>query len=103
MLADAAGSSKRRRVLAHDRLGPAGANAACVLPARKVVECRGLRAIAFQECSHGTSAARTIAIDGTRSRGVGHRDDSFSSRAAGQRTIAMATSAYPIFSVWGRS
>ena len=33
----------------------------------------------------------TIGFDGTRSRGVGHRDDSFSSRAGVQRTIAMAT------------
>jgi hypothetical protein len=33
----------------------------------------------------------TIGFDGTRSRGVGHRDDSFSSRAGGQRAIALAT------------
>jgi hypothetical protein len=33
----------------------------------------------------------TIGFDGTQSRGVGHRDDSFSSRAGGQRAIAMAT------------
>ena len=33
----------------------------------------------------------TIGFDGTRSRGAAHRDDSFSSRAGGQRAIAMAT------------
>jgi len=33
----------------------------------------------------------TIGFDGTRSRGVGHSDDSFSSRAGGQRAIAMTT------------
>jgi hypothetical protein len=33
----------------------------------------------------------TIGFDGTRSRGVGHRDDPFSSRDGGQRAIAMAT------------
>ena len=33
----------------------------------------------------------TIGFDGARSRGVGHRDDSFSSRARVWRTTAMAT------------
>ena len=37
----------------------------------------------------------TIGFDGTRSRGVGHRDDSFSSRAGGPRAIAMATREAP--------
>ena len=33
----------------------------------------------------------TIGLEGTRSRCVGHRDDSFSSRAGARRAIAMAT------------
>ena len=36
-------------------------------------------------------AVRVIAMRGTRSRGVGLRDDSFSRRAGGRRAIAMAT------------
>jgi hypothetical protein len=43
------------------------------------------------ERDHRAADRGVIATDGTRSRGVGHRDDSFSSRAGVQRTIAMAT------------
>lgn len=45
----------------------------------------------FRQRDHPAPAAGMIAFDGTRSRGVGHRDDSFSSRAGAPRAIAMAT------------
>ena len=51
----------------------------------------GILLIAFRERSHHSSAGRTIPLDGTRSRGRGHRDDSFSSRAGLQTGSAMAT------------
>ena len=51
----------------------------------------GILLIAFRERSHRGSAGRTIPLDGTRSRGRGHRDDSFSSRAGLQPGSAMAT------------
>jgi hypothetical protein len=49
------------------------------------------RMIAFPESDRPDWHRGTIGTDGTRSRRVGHRDDSFSSRACGRRAIAVAT------------
>jgi hypothetical protein len=70
-------------------------------PARRLHFCKSptrrrqahrCRTIAPSQSDRPGTPGDAIAFDGTRSRGGGHRDDSFSSRAGGQRAIAMATS-----------
>jgi len=61
---------------------------------RSTAQQTATTAVGLEPGSHDGLDA-TIGFDETRSRGVGHRDDSFSSRAGGQRAIAMATEQSP--------